>query len=544
MKRYLLLLILVVLSGCSADEKPAPSPEPTVATAEPISTPTPVPTPSATEALLQKYASFMGFSQDGKFFEKDELAALISACAEATTDSEREDTYAILKAGFTYPPKDRRSFDSEYISALKTTAYPLLNELQSDKEREMLAFLCADAMFEYVVEEFNRNNIGLISSNLPEHGIIKFDRGYDRITGSISQSIIPSKCAELTLTGHEQADLHLMKRIHDYDMEGNYEKPIDNAELTLITMFLIENGQIGALIQNNCLTRFIDYEAEAIITRYLYETRMNTATADYWKNAMQSTVDYCMDTIKDDAFNDIARFGDYMTINNDPVLKDIYQDAIKPTGSKIGIPDAFIALGFFEDPGIKTAFEKYTFDTRAKDAYFGDRISFTNKVLAKLNTSGAERFVPSDPQPDYYVMMISPVIDPVSGTEATEETNERDAPITTDYLYYCFNNGDMKETYDPNHATYRVELRLEYKRNPHDFNNAGIYKPQYDSVTYFRVTNLVTGKTSKEISISDEPFDVGESVPKSMLDNATVYYARPALFEASEYTDLFRSVDQ
>jgi len=189
------------------------------------------------------------------------------------------------------------------------------------------------------------------------------------------------------------------------------------------------------------------------------------------------------------------------------------------------------AIGFMDDGNYQAAidiFENLGDYKNAPDLIKKAQNKKTVQLFEKLkdNEQEVKKFKPEYPDPEYYIICVNPIIDPVTKKESEGGYNfqyARQNPIDSNYVrmnsIYKYDSF-LGETKDPNFATYALIITFAY-------NHTGIFTfaddstiIQYHGTTKAELYNMITGESIYTNEKKTYATFAGESVQTSMLDAA------------------------
>ncbi|MCR5086610.1 MAG: hypothetical protein K6B39_04365 [Lachnospiraceae bacterium] len=177
-------------------------------------------------------------------------------------------------------------------------------------------------------------------------------------------------------------------------------------------------------------------------------------------------------------------------------------------------------------------------------------------INEEYGADGIRAFMPTNPNPRYFIVSAEEVIDPLTGKVSEGGHNHREHreyPISTNDLLQRValfdNDADNRNlilTDDPNLATYVLILDFEYYDGGTFTYSDKTVIPEFDSRLIGTLRNMITGEeivSKKKYSYSVYK---GESVRKSMLENAKrkqLYGDAPHIY-ASDFEDYNGFIDR
>ncbi len=542
----LLLAVTILLTACGRGETnvaappentqtapelepaapPQAFPEPAAPPAEPEPTPK---QPSSEElAVIEKYSSFDGFTQDGTFFSEKELRTLF--------ELDEYSAWEVLEAGFSYPKEDEARYESPYIKALSDASFALIDSgALSEQDESELAMLIAETMADYLRAELLSKSwyeYNEAEELIEEHAL--FDCGYDFEAKGAKEQTAPAKFFGLRLPEEDaNACEYFIKT-----MLAAFEEKDDGAAAVFhdsLGLYMIEQGLIGLMMAAQYdEENHHGYYFGEIFVRAQYERAKKSAEATYWQDVINALLS--------STTGGVSNYARFLYLRQSPLLWELYESTDN-LGNSENIEqyfNAMIDIGAMENDELMRSAAEHMRSITGKSASVP--MSYSTSVKKQLDAVLAEPPGPYalEPLPNGYIVITSPVKDPATGKNVAKGGAARDKPVGEANLHLAFYPDDkMVEVFDPRMAAYSVHIRLEYKKLPNKFISNGVMKTQYSSTTYIKITDLKSGISSEEIDGGvKHPFYVGESVSRDMLNRAKRFYASNSRFSLTDHREL------
>ena len=224
---------------------------------------------------------------------------------------------------------------------------------------------------------------------------------------------------------------------------------------------------------------------------------------------------------------------------------------------------AYVSISFVvKDPNKPEgyAFETWKGEWIVSEKHFDyDKLKNWNDaaINEEYGADGIRAFMPTNPNPRYFIVSAEEVIDPLTGRVSEGGHNHREHreyPISTNDLLRSAalfdddaDNRNLILTDDPNLATYVLILDFEYyDGGTFTYSEDKSVIPEFDSKLTGTLRNMITGEeivSKKKYSYSVYQ---GESVRTSMLENAKgkqLYGDAPDIY-ASDFEDYKGFIDR